>query len=236
MDNPDDLIAGMLMLGWLIGTHFGMAAIFRKVDIPLWHAFVPILNGCQLCRVAGITAWWLLMIFVPLANLGFMLYLGIRLSQRFGYADWFGAALGFSGLGLLPVIGFSQRELIAEEQIEQTQLLTKADVIELDEQLARRSTFVALLVLTMLQLICLLCVPGAMIIGAMAFDSVNSITPAMELSIAIAACIPLSILGALIGQWISYSTRKYKLALSMSAVPVLNVIVFIGSVVVSFGK
>ncbi|MEM8734792.1 MAG: DUF5684 domain-containing protein [Planctomycetota bacterium] len=231
MSNPEDLIAALLMLLWFVGLHVGMAAVFSNVQIPAWHAFVPFLNGYQLCRTAGVSGWWLLAIFIPLANLALVLYLGLRLSQRFGFADWFGVILGFSGLGLLPIIGFRAEAAFVEPAFNPAQPQHSNAPIAPAPLTSRRSTFIALLVLSMVQLVCLLCVPGLMIVGVMAFDSVQKLTPEMEFSIAIAAFIPLSILGALIGQWIWYSVKQYKLALGMTAVPILNVVALIASVV-----
>ncbi|MEM6474278.1 MAG: DUF5684 domain-containing protein [Planctomycetota bacterium] len=235
MSNPEDLIAGLLMIGWLLGIHVGMAGLFHKVGIPAWHAFIPILNGYQLCRTAGVHGGLMLAVFIPLANLAFVLYVGLRLSQRFGYPDWFGVALGFSGLGLLPVVAFCSREVTMDTRIGQNQRSLPTEAAAPDDVRSRRSAFVILLVLSMVQLVCLLCVPGLMIVGAMALGGVGTITPAMEFSILIAALLPVTVLGALVGQWIGYSTRRYKLAMSMSAVPLLNLLVFIASVPLVFG-
>lgn len=223
MQNPEDFVSGVMVLCWLIGAHVGMAGVFQKAGMPLWHAFVPFLNGYQLCRVAGISPTWLLAIFVPLLNLGFMLYLGIRLSRRFGYGDWFGVALGFSGFGLLPIVGFSNRAPQSDLDIERSLSLDTLDAVEADQRRTRRSAFVALLVLTMLQLVCLLCVPGLLIVGVMAFDGASSITGPMELSIGLAMLIPVSLLAALAAQWSLYAVKRYKLALGMTAIPILNV-------------
>ncbi len=230
MQNPEDLIAGLMMLGWFVGVHIGMAGVFRKAGIPAWQAFIPFLNGYQICVAARISPLWMVAIFVPLVNLGFLLYLGIQLSRRFGYSEWFGVLLGFSGLGLLPIVAFSGRESLSKSETEQRLLLTTPDAIEADHVLVRRSTFGVLLVVSMLQLVCLLCVPGLMIVGAMAFDGANSITPAMELSIGLAALIPLSLLSALAAQWAFYAAKRYKLAISMTAMPVLNALALVCSV------
>lgn len=226
MENPEDLIAGLMMLGWFVGVHVGMAGVFRRAGIPSWQAMVPVLNGYHLCRIAGLSPLWMLAIFVPLVNLGFVLYLGIQLARRFGYGDWFGIVLGFSGLGLLPIVGFGTNRV-------QPPPIVRPPVpgsAEEQHQVAKSSAFAVLLVLTMLQLVCLLCVPGLMIIGVMAFDGANSITPPMEFSIGLAMLVPVSLLGALAGQWAFYAAKRYKLAIGMTAVPVLNVVALVCSV------
>ena len=232
MENPEDLIAGLLMLGWFAGLHIGMAGVFRKVGLPVWHTFVPFFNGFQLCKVARISPLWLLAIFVPLLNFAFVLYLGIKLSHRFGYADWFGVVLGLSGLGLLPIIGFSKREALQFE--EENEVSALVGLPENPEDQAKRSTRVALIVATTIQLFSLLCIPGFLVVGIMAFDGVSSLTPAMNFTIGVACLIPITILCALIGQWALYAAGQFKLAVGMSALPVLNGVALIASAIVSF--
>ena len=245
MEENTDFIAGALVIVWFVGAMAGSALVLRKVNRPTWRALIPGLNACEICWATGISAWWLLLIFVPLANFGVCLYIGLRLAERFGASDLIGLLIGGSGFGLLPLLGLSRFEPQPESvatSIESHSTTDDAGVspaagaryaTTASARDPNRAARVGMLVLTCVYGLCLLCVPGAIVVGAMAFDGVNQVTRAMEVIVLIAAMFPLSLLAALFGGWICYLRNQYRLAYGLSALPVVNFLLFVLALLVA---
>lgn len=240
MQNPEELIASLLLLGWFISIHIGMAIVLRKVGRPAWFALVPGLNAYETCKAAGVSGLWVLAVFVPLMNFAACFYVSIKLAERFGASDWFGIALGLTGLGLLPVLAHARYEAreptdaVDSEGVGATALSSVPSPPRLPRD-HRRGAFVGMLVLSMVYGLCLLCAPGLMIVGVMAFGGASQVTPAMEIVIGLTALVPISLLVAWAGGWVLYHKKQYGWALGLSGLPVLNAAVAFGGFVVLLG-
>jgi len=73
--------------------------IFVKAGEPGWASIVPIYNAVLLMKIAGKPGWWVILMFVPFANLVVVILMDIGLARNFGRSDGFAAGLIF-----LPVI------------------------------------------------------------------------------------------------------------------------------------
>lgn len=238
MRNPENIISGILVVAWALAVIVGTAGVLRKAGRPMWRALIPGLNAYELCKTAGVSGWWVLTIFVPGANIAACFYVAIRLAERFGASDHTGIALGVTGFGLLPLLAFGSSELInvPGKRLDQPTLRTTAGsktVLTAGGD-QRRSAKVRMIVLSMVYGLCLICVPGLVIIGAMAFDGVSQITPPMEVLLALAALAPISLVVALIGGWVLYHRQQYRWAIGLSALPILNAVALIAGFVASF--
>ena len=76
-----------------------MWKVFERAGEHGWAVLVPIYNLVVLCRVAGVSGWWVLAAFLPFLNIIFVFVTSIGVAQRFGK----GSGYGF-GLALLPFI------------------------------------------------------------------------------------------------------------------------------------
>jgi hypothetical protein len=70
------------------------------VQQDAWYAWVPIANVVLMCRLAGMSCWWIATLFIPyLGALVFTLTAWVKIGKRFGH----------TGLGvlaaLLPILG-----------------------------------------------------------------------------------------------------------------------------------
>ena len=66
--------------------------ITRKTGTPDgWLAFIPILNICLLCKVAGHSGWWTLAIlFVPFVNLITTIWFWMEIARKRNHPEWLG--------------------------------------------------------------------------------------------------------------------------------------------------
>ena len=76
-----------------------MWRVFERAGERGWAVLVPIYNLYVLCRVAGMSPWWMLAAIIPLVNIIFMFANSIGVAQRFGKGVGYGI-----GLALLPFI------------------------------------------------------------------------------------------------------------------------------------
>ena len=224
MQANEDTQAIVLMLVWYAIVCCGMARIFRKAGRSQWRAFVPVVNAVDTCRIAGVSGWWLAAVFVPLLNLVAALYVGLKLTSRFGRSDMFGVALVLSGFTLLPVLGFGRSAYRAGPDAALPLSAAELQHAGPKEVSGQRESRIRMIVLSVVYGVALLCIPGLLIVGTMAFAGITSAQkPAAELSIAILALTPISLLIALIGGWFLHRQHHYRTAVSLVVLPLLNI-------------
>jgi Family of unknown function (DUF5684) len=96
-----------LLLFWSVALLIGMWKVFAKAGQPGWAALVPIYNLIILVKIVGRPAWWVLLCFIPLANVVFTIVVAIDVAKAFGQSAAFGFFLIFllGGIGYL-ILGF----------------------------------------------------------------------------------------------------------------------------------
>ncbi|GAA1700360.1 hypothetical protein GCM10009808_17480 [Microbacterium sediminicola] len=76
--------------------------VFSKAGYPGWLAIIPIVNMFVLVKVGGMSAWWGLLYFVPIANIVLVIIVALKVGRNFGH----GAAFSIFLLWLFSIIGF----------------------------------------------------------------------------------------------------------------------------------
>ena len=113
MENDGGAVAGGLIAG-LFGLVFAVVAlalvvvmiasmwkIFDKAGKPGWAAIVPIYNIIVLLEIIEKPIWWIVLFFLPFANVVAAVLIDIELAKKFGKDALFGI-----GLLLLPIVFF----------------------------------------------------------------------------------------------------------------------------------
>ena len=236
----DETIGGIAMLLWYVLFSCGAFVCLRKAERNAWHGFVPVLNGIQLLRLVGLSGWWALAVFVPIANLLLPFYMGLKLAQRFNASDGMGVLLGFSGLSLLPLLALDRWpylvQLESPEEFDDLEFIDcdshkaspydaprYASASQVESSSAVRSSRIRMIVLSIFYGFGLLCIPGLMIIGTMAFGGATQQQIDNAGLVAGLFCLtPISLLIALIGGWILHVRRRYAAASSLVVLPILN--------------
>ncbi len=75
--------------------------IFAKAGKPGWASIIPIYNVIVLLEIIGRPTWWVVLYFIPFANIIVALINVFDLSKSFGKEAGFGILLV-----LLPIVGF----------------------------------------------------------------------------------------------------------------------------------
>lgn len=76
--------------------------IFVKMGKPGWAALIPFYNSYLLLTALGKPGWWLVLYFVPIANLVVVYIVSVALAKAFGKSTLF----GILGLFLFGIVGY----------------------------------------------------------------------------------------------------------------------------------
>lgn len=91
------LIAFMVIVGWKINT---------KADKPGWACIVPFYNVIIQLEIIGKPAWWILMFFIPGANIVFAIMMTNLLAKSFGKDVGYTLGLIFLPIIFYPILAF----------------------------------------------------------------------------------------------------------------------------------
>jgi hypothetical protein len=78
------IVLGIIYLGVIVFMTCSMIGIYIKAGKPWWAAIVPIYNIVVLMEIVGKPLWWILLFFIPLANIVAIFMVTHSLSKSFG--------------------------------------------------------------------------------------------------------------------------------------------------------
>jgi Family of unknown function (DUF5684) len=104
------LIVLAIYLAIIILVIAGMWKMFVKAGQPGWGAIIPIYNVYLILKLVGRPAWWLILYFVPIANIVVAVIIAIDLAKSFGKGGGFAVGLFFLGFIFIPILGFGSAE------------------------------------------------------------------------------------------------------------------------------
>jgi|SRR5574344_1232714 hypothetical protein len=84
-----------------------MWKIFKKANKPGWASIIPIYNIIVLYQVAGVSMWFLLLMFIPFVNIYVLFKTYIELAHRFNKSTGFGVLSVFFNVVCMPILAFS---------------------------------------------------------------------------------------------------------------------------------
>lgn len=93
------VVGTLLYIAVIVFYVYCMWRIFAKAGKPGWASIVPIYNILVELEIVGRPWWWLLLMFVPVANIVIGVIILLDLAKVFGKSSGFGV-----GLILLPFI------------------------------------------------------------------------------------------------------------------------------------
>ncbi len=84
--------------------------IYQKAGKPGWASIVPIYNTIVLLEIVGKPWWWLLLMFIPVVNIVFVIWMTNLLSKSFGKDEGFTVGLILLSIVFYPILGFGSAE------------------------------------------------------------------------------------------------------------------------------
>lgn len=111
----DVLVSNIFTLVIYVAVYIYLAyclmAIAGKLDVPNgWLAFIPIANIYLMCKMIGLSGWYLLLGLVPFVNIVFFVYLWWKISERRERPGWYGILMlvPIANLIIPGVLAFSE--------------------------------------------------------------------------------------------------------------------------------
>lgn len=96
------LVYGFVLLVVAVLSIIAMWKIFVKAGQEGWKAIIPFYNMYVLLQIVGRPGWWLLLYFVPVANIVVIIITALDLAKSFGRSEVF----GIFGLFLFSLVGY----------------------------------------------------------------------------------------------------------------------------------
>jgi len=96
----------LIYLAVIVLTIAGMWKVFVKAGQPGWAAIIPVYNAYILLLIVGKPVWWLILFFIPIANLIVTILVSIALAEKFGKTTGFGIGLWLLPVVFYPILGF----------------------------------------------------------------------------------------------------------------------------------
>lgn len=89
-----------------------MWKVFTKAGKPGWACIIPIYNLIILLEIIGRPAWWIILYFIPIANIVVLFLVSIDLSKSFGKDAGFGIGLALLSIVFYPILAFSDAKYV----------------------------------------------------------------------------------------------------------------------------
>jgi hypothetical protein len=99
-------------IGVIVLMLASMWIVYAKAGKPGWAAIVPIYNIIVLLEIVGKPWWWLLLMFVPLANIVILIMVYHNLSLSFGKDVGFTIGLILLGIIFFPILAFGDAKYV----------------------------------------------------------------------------------------------------------------------------
>jgi hypothetical protein len=117
-----------LIVGTFMGAYFIVAAlfslfmiittwiIFQKAGKPGWACLIPIYSTIVMLEIVDRPIWWIVLYFVPIANLIIGIIVTFDLAKAFGKDIGYGFGLLFLPLIFMPILAFGDAQHVGVER------------------------------------------------------------------------------------------------------------------------
>lgn len=103
----------LMIVLWLSIIAFAIVSqwkVFEKAGQPGWACIIPFYNIIILLKIANKPWWWIFMLFIPIANIVFMIMMLHRISLSFGKGAGFTVGLLFLSIIFWGILAFDKSE------------------------------------------------------------------------------------------------------------------------------
>ncbi len=106
----DELLPLLIQLVISVVVVAGFWKVFAKAGQPGWAAIVPFYNVYVMTQIAGKPAWWMVLFFIPIANIVAAFIVNIAIAEKFGKGTGFGIGMIFLSFIFWPILGFGDAQ------------------------------------------------------------------------------------------------------------------------------
>ena len=105
-----ELIGALVQLAIVIVVVAGFWKVFAKAGQPGWACLVPFYNVYVMLQIANKPTWWMILFFIPIANLIVAILVNIAIAEKFGKSSGFGIGMAFLSFIFVPILGFGDAQ------------------------------------------------------------------------------------------------------------------------------
>jgi hypothetical protein len=102
-----ETLLSLIYLAFIVLVIAGGWKMFVKAGKPGWGIIIPIYNLILMLEIADRPIWWVILFFIPIANLIVSILMYIEVAKKFGKGVGFGIGLTFLSFIFMPILGFS---------------------------------------------------------------------------------------------------------------------------------
>lgn len=106
------LWAAMMIFSSIIGliAIISYAKIFSKAGKPWWASIIPLYNIVVMIEIAKLPMWYIILFFVPVANIYALFKINIEMAKKFGKGTGFGIGMTLLSIIFIPLLAFSDNK------------------------------------------------------------------------------------------------------------------------------
>lgn len=114
------LFAGMMIFSLILSLIYLISyiKIFKKAGKPGWACIVPIYSNIVMLEIAKLPLWYIILFFIPIANIYVLFKINIEMAKKFGKSSGFGVGMTLLPIIFIPLLAFS--DSIYEDTKEET--------------------------------------------------------------------------------------------------------------------
>lgn len=88
--------------------------LFKLNNKPGWASIIPVYNLIVMCQIAKVPLWYVILMFIPIANIIVSIILYINFAEKAGRTKAFGIGLIFLPSVFMPVLAFTKKNQVKE--------------------------------------------------------------------------------------------------------------------------
>lgn len=121
------LFAGMMIFSLILSLIYLISyiKIFKKAGKPGWACIVPIYSNIVMLEIAKLPLWYIILFFIPIANIYVLFKINIEIAKNFGKSSGFGVGMTLLPIIFVPLLAFS--DSIYEDTKEETTINNSFD-------------------------------------------------------------------------------------------------------------
>lgn len=100
------IIALLISIIFLISNYI----LYKKAHKKGWEALIPIYNTIVMIQIAQLPIWYIVLFFIPFANIYAMFKIYIEIAHKFGKSTGFGVLMVFFPFIYFPILAFGKTQ------------------------------------------------------------------------------------------------------------------------------
>lgn len=103
------LFAGIIIFSLILSLIYLISyiKIFKKAGKPGWACIVPIYSNIVMLEIAKLPLWYIILFFIPIANIYVLFKIKIEMAKKFGKSSGFGVGMTLLPIIFIPLLAFS---------------------------------------------------------------------------------------------------------------------------------